>query len=253
VLVLGARRCLGGLFSAMAFVDSGDAHPSRCPALLRGAKLLARDATPYLARELADVHWLKVGDSALSIDPLSSQGVQTAIGTALHAAITINTLLDSPGLQPGDGHIALDFYRKRLRHSSAIHGAMARRFYREQYDVAGGQFWLARAGTPEPLQTIDPRLHPDSVIRLSPRAHIVLVPAATDRYVVATKGVELDGEVFAFLSGVQFADYAGALRTPARIREVARQWSHEMPPGVPEQILQFACAKGIVEILSTVS
>ena len=36
---------------------------------------------------------IKVGEAAFSIDPLSSQGVQTAIGSALHAAAVIHTIL----------------------------------------------------------------------------------------------------------------------------------------------------------------
>jgi hypothetical protein len=82
-------------------------------ALIRQSKLMAKRiahgrcgnlracaATSFLDECPVSDHFIKIGEAALSIDALSSQGVQTPISTALHAAVVINTMTDRPGDTP---------------------------------------------------------------------------------------------------------------------------------------------------------
>ncbi len=54
------------------------------------------DATLYTSRAFAGNDFLLAGDAGLFIDPLSSEGVQTAMGSAVSGAAVINTILRRP-------------------------------------------------------------------------------------------------------------------------------------------------------------
>lgn len=202
----GASHCYwgaplpGGLFNATVFVDPSRTHLDGYLALIRQSKLiapriahgrcgtiLACAATSFLDERPVSDRFIKIGDAALSIDALSSQGVQTAIGTALHAAVVINTMID----RPGDTPLAIEFYRQRLSDSSKFHASSATMLYREQLAVTGTDFWRNRAGA-----EIDDRpekkhpLMPDDRIKLADRVLIAPVPVVNDRYVVQADGVK---------------------------------------------------------------
>ena len=81
--------------------------------------------------------WLAVGDSALSFDPLSSQGLLTALYTGLRAGQAADRLLDGD-----DG--PLEEYARRLE---AIHDAYRRHraaYYAAERRWADRTFWLRR-------------------------------------------------------------------------------------------------------------
>src|SRR5207302_11194274 len=64
------------------------------------------DATCSYSEMQLSGNSIKVGEASFSIDPLSSQGVQIAIGSALHAAAVIHTILE----RPGHDALAREFY-----------------------------------------------------------------------------------------------------------------------------------------------
>jgi flavin-dependent dehydrogenase len=70
----------------------------------------AIDATPYLSNACVATNRIQVGDAGMTIDPISSSGVQKAIQTALSGAIVINTLLR----RPESAEAAMSFYRAQL-------------------------------------------------------------------------------------------------------------------------------------------
>ena len=120
-----------GTINAAVFLD-----PRRCAALSRASiedfyrslmtrsvllhvclngaivgRVKACDATSSVADPLVGEDFLRLGDAAVTIDPLSSQGVQTAIVTALQAAAVINTTLR----RPADTAHALEFSAPRAK------------------------------------------------------------------------------------------------------------------------------------------
>src|SRR5262249_46371375 len=130
-----------GKYLAIVFTDPLDAHAGKYAGLIERVTLLnrrlggggrgrviVREATAFLDRSPVGSNFLKVGDSAITIDPLSSQGLQVSIGTALHAAVVIHTMID----RPEDGELAMEFYRARLRESAEFHARAAAQFYSEQ-------------------------------------------------------------------------------------------------------------------------
>ena len=137
----------GGGFRAMAFVDPETlvaqgrnrerlyhrllaASPTFAE-LLASAQLAgpvqACNATSYAAAMPIDMSWVKVGEAAFAIDPLSSSGVQTAIQTGLAAAAAVASIL-SPD---GDTHAALKYYSDHQCYSVGRHAATAAGLYAE--------------------------------------------------------------------------------------------------------------------------
>ena len=56
----------------------------------------ACDASSRYAEEPVGPSFVKIGDAAFTLDPLSSQGVQSAIASALQASIVVNTFAKYP-------------------------------------------------------------------------------------------------------------------------------------------------------------
>ena len=59
-------------------------------------KLTTIDVTPYFYKNPICSNFIKVGEAALGIDPISSQGVQTAMANSIQGAIAINTIMKYP-------------------------------------------------------------------------------------------------------------------------------------------------------------
>lgn len=126
------------------FVDKENAKRERYFDLIRQSNLLSTrldrnqcgeirlcDATALLDDMPVTDCSIKAGDSVLTIDPLSSQGVQTALGTALHAAVVINTILD----RPEHSYLAMDFYRRRVGDSARFYARASAQSYHKQWRI----------------------------------------------------------------------------------------------------------------------
>jgi len=81
--------------------------------------------------------WLAVGDAACTYDPLSSQGITKALGSALLAADALERHLEG---DPG----ALRAYATQVRRGFAEHLRTRERFYREEQRWPDSPFWRLR-------------------------------------------------------------------------------------------------------------
>ena len=148
-----------GVFNTLAFVDpktfrsAGSPLEERFKSLLarsslmedcRGAELAgpvqAVDATPYLSDDLIAADAIRLGDAAVTIDPISSSGVQKAIQGALAGAVVADTLLRKP--ERADA--AMSFYRGQLNDASERHRRWAAEHYADGRRAPRGKL-LGRA------------------------------------------------------------------------------------------------------------
>lgn len=244
----------GGEFNATVFVDP---KPSAdYEALVRQSKLLgprlrdARrsseirtcDATAFADQSPVTSTFIKVGDAALSLDPLSSQGIETAIGTALHAAVVLNTMID----RPEDTDMAIEFYRNRIHHSGDFHAAAAADFYRRQAAIHEGDFWSRRAAVASP-RPVREGLAPRSSVVLAPHLQFAPVAIADETHITRHAGVKLSGKGYAFVgNGLPVAPLLRAIDGPMLAMEVVRRWSRSVPPQQALTVLQWAFSEGLV-------
>ena len=106
-------------------------------------------ATPYLDIDAWQPGWIKTGDAAFAIDPVSSTGVEKAMRFSLQAVTAAHTCLQSD--DPARQALAGEFFEERLVETCARHDAWTRGYYAEAW-CAEEIFWqerssvLARAG-----------------------------------------------------------------------------------------------------------
>ena len=253
-----------GLFNATVFVDPGRLRAQSIEALyhrliasseflracLDGSRVgpvQVCDAT--CASDDAPIRdgLIKAGESAFTIDPLSSQGVQTAIGSALHAAAVIHTILE----RPANRGLAEEFYRERQRRSVLLHRAAAVSLYSEA--APRTDFWLRRS----PAETnrneaVNPnlpvKLKPETILRLHPGAQFREIPIVEDSFVTAAIAVLLPQmlEPLVFVDGVKVEPLIRMMDHPMRCDQILASWAPFVGPRTALRILQVVVGRCIV-------
>ena len=249
-----------GEFNATVFVDPGKVRPADYLQLLMESRLLGPalkhaevcteirvcDSTSFDDPSPVSATWIKVGDAALAIDPLSSQGVQTAIGTSLHAAAVLNTIIENPE----DTGLAIGFYAARLAESASFHSQAVSRFYQEQYASCGETFWQKRAdhfSAKIGLTRPSGRLAPNSILRLTPSLEFAPVAVVKGARVVRENGIKYGSKTAAYVEdGRLIAGLLRELVQPIAAVELVKRWSRNMPARQALKILNWTWAEGLI-------
>ena len=83
-------------------------------------------------------NYIYLGESAFTIDPLSSTGVEKAMRFSLQSVIAFNTIM-----KKGNWKIAKKFYLENLLNAVALHTRWTQEFYSSSY-IDNSPFWAAR-------------------------------------------------------------------------------------------------------------
>lgn len=198
------------------------------------------DATPCCDDEPATVDAIKVGESSFAVDPLSSQGVQTALGSALHAAAAVHTLLE----RPGDAALAVDFYRRAQAAAVAFHRHATTEAYREAARARSSAFWGRRAvGTVPgdgsrgavavdfgPQVDAPHTLTPTTVVQLAEGVRSAPAPVLCGDFIVPGTHVWLPGDErpVAFVADVEILPLLDMARAPIIVRDLTAIWARHL-------------------------
>ena len=190
------------------------------------------DASALVHDDPAGDGWLRVGEASFALDPLSSQGVQAAIGSALQASAVVYTILACPD----DAAMAMAFYRERQGRAAARHAAWAARLYADQDQVARGDFWSARSAH-EPLSAVteyppgEQTLNLRSIIRRSPALVLHPRPVISRNRVCMAVALDHPGleEPFAYFGDVAVAPLLEDLETARPLAELLHRWERRVP------------------------
>jgi hypothetical protein len=147
--------------------------------------ITGHDATPYRANSFAGPGFVRIGDAAVTLDPLSSQGVQTALSTALQGSLVAHTVLTVPA----NTTAAVGFYESRGAELVARHQRQTAQLYSQQTVHPHTDFWRRRSVAAE-SGSIDAYVTPQHrhitvdlattiQYRLGNEARLVVLPAAT--------------------------------------------------------------------------
>ncbi|MFG0393063.1 NAD(P)/FAD-dependent oxidoreductase [Pseudomonas sp. zbq_4] len=115
--------------------------------------IFARGSTPICSSEVGGQNWLKIGDAAMAVDPLSGNGIFQSLSTSLQAPAVINTLIT----RPKSSRLALDFHRDRIQHLFKRFARIGRDFYRMGFqDNPNSAYWKTRSVWPDdvPLDSV---------------------------------------------------------------------------------------------------
>lgn len=105
----------------------------------------SRTSSAVLCQQLSGERWLRVGDAAMAVDPLSGNGVFQAVSSALQCPAVVNTLLR----YPQDAAIAQQFYQQRIKGLFERFARTGRDFCRDEQQWPDAPFWQQRLGWPD--------------------------------------------------------------------------------------------------------
>ncbi|BAN49197.1 NAD(P)/FAD-dependent oxidoreductase [Metapseudomonas resinovorans] len=114
-------------------------------AALQPASLHARSSTAILFHEASGPNWLRVGDAAMAVDPLSGNGIFQSLSSALQAPAVIITLLQ----RPERAELARRFHQRRVEHLFLRFARTGRDFYALEQRWPEQPFWRDRRTWPD--------------------------------------------------------------------------------------------------------
>jgi flavin-dependent dehydrogenase len=180
------------------------------------------DATLYTARQFAGERFLLLGDAGLFIDPLSSEGVQTAIASAITGSVVINTILDRPAATAS----ALTFYRDAQNNAYSTHYRQSAEYYDQERRWPDSIFWRKRSALLASPGTVDVNGN-SKVSALKPPSEVSHVRLAPDvrierRPVLKWPYVEMR-EVLVTDTNVRGLRFLHNVCVPALLREIKKK------------------------------
>lgn len=164
------RQRLEQLEQAQPFMQ--DAEPA--------GDVYARTSTPVLCEHSAGDNWIRVGDAAMAVDPLSGNGIFQALSSALQAPAVVNTLIQ----HPERAELAKQFHEARIEGLFYRFARIGRDFYAQDEQWCGRPFWQGRSEWPD-RQPLHVEVLPDQVSTalrpvvengLITQAHVVVTP-----------------------------------------------------------------------------
>ncbi|UCR83691.1 flavin-dependent monooxygenase QhpG [Pseudomonas chlororaphis] len=108
-------------------------------------QLHARSSTAILCPQVCGDNWIRVGDAAMAVDPLSGNGIFQSLSSALQAPAVINTLLQ----RPERAALAQRFHAQRVEQLFLRFARIGRDFYADELRWAERPFWQARRQWPD--------------------------------------------------------------------------------------------------------
>ncbi|MGU7774162.1 flavin-dependent monooxygenase QhpG [Burkholderia sp. MR1-5-21] len=108
-------------------------------------QVVARTSSATLCGDTGGTNWLRVGDAAMAVDPLSGNGIFQSLSSALQAPAVIHTLL----AHPDRAALARRFHQRRIAHLFTRFARIGRDFYALEQQWADRPFWRARRAWPD--------------------------------------------------------------------------------------------------------
>lgn len=233
--------------------------------------LRTADASPRLGEALATAGLVRVGDAALCLDPLSSQGLVSALRSGLQGAVCLHTMLG----RPSDAALAQAFHHDQVQREHDRHrqwlagfdGLAAQRFatpfWRQRAqagpaappspaaDPALGHHGAAAAesepatagpGAAPPLPALDRLLQLDRRIRFHP------TPMLEGDWVVAAPALQHPGLAapVGYVQGQPVAALLAALAPRNSVGRVLQAWAAQLGAQAAIALLQAWWRQGVV-------
>jgi flavin-dependent dehydrogenase len=209
-------------------------------------------ANTYQDTDPVGEDFIKVGEAAFAIDPLSSQGVQAAMRSAHQGSIVVHTLLT----MPQNAAAACQFYQHRLSETVTQHTVWAARHYAEPTAFADRPFWSRRAGSIQEKPSLLTQRPAPPLLTLQSHAH--LAPTITWTEVPVIRGVvvttaralcmpTLERPVV-FVNDVEISRYALAISSTSTIRDILERWSATLPYGKAMELLYWMLGYGVLYV-----
>lgn len=193
---------------------------------------------------------MRIGDAACSADPLSSQGVQKAMVSAVQGSTVIHTILT----RPANSEAAVEFNCTGLSQTVAHLGQVTANFYAEQGTYRDEPFWRQRAsGSNEPSH-LPPQtnealpLMDGPRVRLSAEITVKDVPVIQGNVIVPSPAVHhpnLERPV-AYLEDIPLASLLTDLVSDQTVNEMLRGWAGKLPLATGWNIMNWPWSRQLL-------
>ena len=172
----------------------------------------ARTATAILNEAVVDANWIRVGDAAMAVDPLSGNGIFQALSSALQAPAVVATLRHDPA----HATLAQRFHQQRIEHLFYRFARIGRDFYAQEARWPQAPFWRARRNWPD-AEPLHARVTPEAV-------HAALRPVVSAGRIVEREVVVTPDQPLGVwhLDGVELVPLLRAARACSRAGDVER-------------------------------
>jgi flavin-dependent dehydrogenase len=204
----------------------------------------ACDAASHHAENPIGDHYIRLGDSCFSVDPLSSQGVHLALQSGLQGAIVVNTILR----KPENTEASQRFFRMRIAEWIGRYIGRTKQEYARVSAVCSNAFWRERRGDtsevaiylPHPPLELSPR-EPLDQVALSPYLMIDMAPAIDGVFVEVRhvlRHPNIDGAI-AYVEGVDLVRLLCALPEKFAYCDIPKIWRGHIPLAVGDRIASW--------------
>jgi flavin-dependent dehydrogenase len=224
-----------------------------------------------------DNNYIRIGEAAFTIDPLSSSGVEKAMRFSLQTVIAVNTILTS-----GNTEISKGFFEDHMGDSVIRHMKWTASFYQSAWHGRGKSFWEERSqvkfmaqhnetafcrklmlklqGSPHvkkdsagseggwPAKAIDHLWY--EKIRLSPQVtYVKAVCVEDDRLQLkdALKHPAIDREI-AYIDNIPIFPLINRMQGTETLGELIYSWSRGISVEKAKEITVTLCKLGLLEI-----
>jgi flavin-dependent dehydrogenase len=267
----------GGVFSTMVFLDRDSLWPLRRDRLESGwrselakaelfsalsdlplvGRLISCDATTYFAEDPICEDLIRVGESSLALDPLSSSGVEKAMHSGLVAATAVHTML----LRPDRRELCARFYRERQTETLSSHASWSSDFYRRVERFAELPFWEKRMRRSEFEHAEQNPLVPSlehasltltSKVRISAKATLVREACIVGDEICSRPALSHPslGRPVAFVEGVELGLLLEMVRWSSDLGRLLLLWSNRVSPHQALRIATWLLTEQILEPVS---
>ncbi|MDO8396352.1 MAG: FAD-dependent oxidoreductase [Bradyrhizobium sp.] len=211
----------------------------------------ACDATSQHAEDPVGNSYIRLGDSCLSVDPLSSQGVHLALQSGLQGAIIVNTMLR----KPENAEPARQFFRMRITERVGRYTGRTKQEYARVSAMCPNAFWHERAGgapvveAAGPYPPLEPAPRgPADQVAVSPHATLDAAPVIDGIFVQVRQVVRhpnIDGGV-AYVEGVDLVRLLSALPPSFAYCDIPWIWRNHIPLATGSRIASWLWDKSIL-------
>lgn len=229
----------------------------------------------YVHTQAWQKNYIRLGEAAFGIDPLSSSGVEKAIRFSLQAAIAVNTLL-----KEHDEALAQEFYEYTLIEAAATHSVWAQQYYQTAWCCEQHTFWKSRAGNyvfsgkqqapfgervvqkmaaikSKAQRTAPADIAVSSVIQTNWYRKVQLASALqwvdacciTGDVVQRKQAAWLPGweRPMAYINNIEMKPLLAMISQPVILRDLVEQWSQHLPFMLACKIIAYIWSEGLLE------
>ncbi len=190
--------------------------------------LVANDVTPFYYEKPSGLNYIKVGESSVGLDPVSSQGIQSSMAGAIQSAIVINTILANPN----QAVPAIDFYKERQQELISFHLEKISSTYEAAYPWKNNHFWAKRI---TPIHAVETHSEPSvwnssQKVEFSPEAGLVPIGCIIDNQITSRAGLvhPLLNRPIVFWENMEIASILGNLQGSFDPSEWVGRWSEKI-------------------------